>query len=306
MSLVDHFSYGLLTPVLAYIASAVGCMLGLLLTAKARAATGPERVRWLIGGALSIGGTGIWVMHFIAMMGFTVGGGQIRYDVPLTTASALLAVVFVGAGLLLVSAKGERFGPLLLGGVLTGLGVAGMHYLGLYAMNMSAHVSYDPMLVALSVLIAIAASTVALWFTLRTGGTLAAGGAALIMAVAVSGMHYVGMFAMEVHPRVSVTPVSGARGIDFMLPTLSVISLLTLGLLLAVILAPSDQEMRDDAELLAQLERRRGEQPSPLIAPAAPASRAAQAVPAPPPAGAPRRPSLFDAADDRRSGGDGR
>lgn len=281
MSHVDHFSYGLLTPVLAYVASAAGCMLGLLLATKARQAAGAARARWLAGGALAIGGTGIWVMHFIAMMGFAVGGGQIRYNVLLTAASALLAVVVVGAGLFLVSLAGERFGPLLLGGTLTGLGVAGMHYLGMFAMNTSAHISYDPKLVALSVVIAIAASTVALWFTLRVSGALATGGAALIMAVAVSGMHYVGMFAMEVRPRVSTTPVTGARGIDFLLPVLTVISVLTLGLLLAVILSPSEEETREDAELLAQLrDRGAGRHGAPVTSRARP--------------GEPERPSLFD------------
>lgn len=281
MSHVDHFSYGLLTPVLAYLMSAVGCMLGLLLTAKARTATGSARARWLIGGALSIGGTGVWVMHFIAMMGFAVGGGRIRYDVPLTIGSAVLAMIVVGAGLFLVSRGNAGFGALLLGGLLAGLGVAGMHYLGMFAMNMSAHVSYDPALVALSVVIAIVASTVALWFTLRVSGALATGGAALIMAVAISGMHYVGMFALEVRPRVSTVPVAGARGVDFMLPVLSVVSLLTLGLLLAVILSPSEQEMRDDAELIAQLENLRDGWPGASAAPAE----------------TPRRPSLFDSTD---------
>ncbi|MFF3436762.1 MHYT domain-containing protein [Streptosporangium sp. NPDC002721] len=284
MSHVDHFSYGLLTPVLAYVMSSVGCMLGLLLTAKARATTGAARARWLAGGALSIGGTGIWVMHFVAMMGFAVGGGQIRYDVPLTVGSAALAVVIVGAGLFLVSYRGEKVLPLLSGGVLTGLGVAGMHYIGMFAMNMSAQVSYDPLLVGLSVLIAIAASTVALWFTLRVSGALATGGAALIMALAVCGMHYTGMFALEVRPLISLAPIEGARGVDFMLPTLALVSLLTLGLLLAVILAPSQREMETDAALLARLENRRDEDR--LREPAAPA-----------PAPAPKGPSLFDSRE---------
>lgn len=287
MSHVDHFSHGLLTPVLAYVVSSIGCMLGLLLTARAQATTGSHRMRWLIGAALSIGGTGIWVMHFVAMMGFAVGGGQIRYDVPMTIGSAALAVVVVGVGLLLVSRGGERILPLLGGGVLTGLGVAGMHYIGMFAMNMSAHVSYDLTLVGLSVVIAIAAATVALWFTLRVSGALATAGAALVMAIAVSGMHYVGMFAMEVQPRISLTPVAGARGVDFMLPVLAVVSLLTLGLLLAVILSPSTQELEDDAVLMAQLETRRGAEGQHLP----------PATPAAPAAGTPRRPSLFDSND---------
>lgn len=257
MSHVDHFSYGAITPILAYIMSSIGSMLGLLCTTRAREAEGSSRVRWLIGGAISIGGTGIWVMHFIAMMGFGVPGAQIRYDVLLTAISAVLAVVFVGAGLFVVSYRGERIGWLLAGGLLTGLGVAGMHYLGMAALNMPATVNYNPVTVSISVLIAVVASTVAFWFTMRVRGALVTGGAALLMGVAVNGMHYTGMFAMNVTPSTASVTLTGARGIDFLLPLLALISLLTLGLLLGITLAPAEEEMRADALLLAQLEQRR-------------------------------------------------
>ncbi|MFD0659938.1 MHYT domain-containing protein [Thermocatellispora tengchongensis] len=238
---------------LAYIMSSIGCMLGLLLASRARGTEGASRIRWLLGAALSIGGTGIWVMHFIAMMGFQVAGTQIRYDVWLTAASAVLAVVVVGAGMVLVSYGGARLAPLLGGGLLTGLGVAGMHYLGMYAMRMNAHLDYDPLVVALSVLIAVVAATVALWFTLRVRGALATGAAALIMGVAVSGMHYTGMFAISVRPGESHGTPAGAEGIDFLLPMIVGISLLTMAMLLTVLLSPSERELRNEAELMARL-----------------------------------------------------
>ncbi|MGS2646016.1 MHYT domain-containing protein [Streptosporangium sp. G12] len=257
MPAIDHFAYGFVTPAASYIMSSIGCLLGLLLAARARGAEGGSRARWLGGAALSIGGTGIWVMHFIAMMGFDVQGTSIRYDVPLTVASALLAVVVVGAGLFLVSRRENSTGALVGGGLLTGLGVAGMHYLGMAAMNMSAPVSYDPLLVGLSLLIAVVAATVALWFSLRVRGALATTGAALLMGLAVNGMHYTGMFAVGVGAHADAAPASGAQGMDFMLPLLVGISLLTLGLLLAIFLSPSEQELREDAELRSQLRRDR-------------------------------------------------
>ena len=195
MSPVDHFTHGMLTPVLAYVMSCVGSMLGLRLTAQAHASRGASRIRWLLGAAVSIGGTGIWVMHFIAMMGFEVQGTQISYDVPLTVASAVVAIVVVGTGLFLVSYGSGRLLALLGGGLLTGLGVASMHYLGMYAMNMSAHVSYDRTLVTASVIIAVVAATAALWFTLRVRRAVWITGAAMVMGVAVAGMHYTGMYA---------------------------------------------------------------------------------------------------------------
>lgn len=77
MSAIDHFAYGLLTPVVAYIMSSVGSMLGLLLTSRARLVGAKEGRWWLAGAAIAIGGTGIWTMHFIAMMGFAVPGTTI-------------------------------------------------------------------------------------------------------------------------------------------------------------------------------------------------------------------------------------
>jgi NO-binding membrane sensor protein with MHYT domain len=254
---VNHFTHGLLTPVLAYVMSCMGSMLGLRLTAQAHASRGGARARWLLGGAVSIGGTGIWVMHFIAMMGFDVAGTQIKYDVPLTVASAVVAIVVVGTGLFLVSYGRGRVPALLGGGLLTGLGVASMHYLGMYAMNMSAHVSYDRVTVAASVGIAVVAATVALWFTLRVKRPVWITAAALLMGVAVSGMHYTGMYAM----RVTVDPepgvVAGADALDFLVPLMTVISLITLTMLLMVILSPSEEELHEDAELVAKLELRR-------------------------------------------------
>ncbi|MEV0147860.1 MULTISPECIES: MHYT domain-containing protein [unclassified Nonomuraea] len=258
MSPIDQFSYGLLTPVLAYAMSSVGSLLGLLLASRARLIGGRESRFWLAGAALAIGGTGIWTMHFIAMIGFAVEGTEINYDVPLTAASALLAVAVVGAGLFLVFRRGEQ-GPrmaaggeqsphLIAGGVLTGLGVAGMHYLGMAGMRMDGHVSYDPVTVVLSVVIAIVAATAALWFSLRVRGALRTGGAALVMGVAVSGMHYTGMYAMAVEVHSGGTTVGGTEPIDFLVPLVVGVSVVTVGLLLAVLLSPSEREVRAERE----------------------------------------------------------
>src|SRR5258708_12873681 len=145
--------------------------------------------------------TGIWVMHFIAMLGFTVAGGTVRYSVPMRLLSMLIAGAFVLIGLLIVGlGQGTTARSLLLGGVITGLGVAAMHYSGMAAMRMPARMSYNPQLFALSIAIAIVAATAALWATLRLSGVWSAFGAAAIMGVAVSGMHYTAMAPMRVYP----------------------------------------------------------------------------------------------------------
>src|ERR1051326_580696 len=82
MVTVHNFSFGLLTPVLAYALSCLGCFLGLRCTTRAREVQGSARVRWLLLAAVSLGVPGIWGMHFIAMLGVTIPGQTIRYSVP--------------------------------------------------------------------------------------------------------------------------------------------------------------------------------------------------------------------------------
>jgi len=215
---VDHFTYGLITPTLSYALSFLGSLLGLVATVRARATNNKaSRARWLLLAAWAIGGTGIWVMHFMAMLGFSVPGEAIRYDISLTFASWLTAIVVVGIGLFIVGFGRPSALKIIAAGVFTGVGVAAMHYTGMAAMKMPAHVTYDRTLVAASVGIAVVASTVALWFTvtLKRGVVLTI--AALIMAIAVNGMHFTGMFAMRVSDGTEGVP-NGMLPVYFLVP----------------------------------------------------------------------------------------
>ena len=133
---VHNFSYGPVTPVLGYVMSCLGCFLGLRCTTRARATRGAQRARWLLLATVSIATTGIWVMHFVAMLGFTIPGQTITYNVPVTILSMVIAIVVVGIGLLIVGFGGSGPYPLLLGGIIIGFGVASMHYIGMAAMVM--------------------------------------------------------------------------------------------------------------------------------------------------------------------------
>src|SRR5712691_9215769 len=116
--------------------SCMGAFLGLRCTARARLFQGAERARWLLLAGVSIGTTGIWLMHFIAMLGFTIRGETITYNVPVTILSLLVAAVIVCIGLMIVGFSPEGYRPLLIGGVITGIGVAAMHYIGMAGMRM--------------------------------------------------------------------------------------------------------------------------------------------------------------------------
>ncbi|MFD5425694.1 MHYT domain-containing protein [Streptomyces sp. NPDC127084] len=207
---VDGFSHGLLTPVAAYLMACAGGVLGLRCTARAVrtsrscGARGASRSRWLMLGAAAIG-TGIWTMHFIAMTGFTVAEAPIGYDRPTTWASLGVAVAMTGIGTVIVGHRGATAMALVTAGMITGLGIASAHYLGMAGMRLQGRLAYDTGTVALSVLIAVVAATAALWAAVSVRGLLPSLGAGLVMGVAVSGMHYTGMAGVRVHVHGPVT-----------------------------------------------------------------------------------------------------
>ncbi|MFE4451606.1 MHYT domain-containing protein [Streptomyces sp. NPDC056796] len=202
---VDGFTYGLVTPVTAFLMACLGAALGLRCTTRSLRARGASRAGWLALGATSIG-SGIWTMHFIAMLGFSVREAPVSYDRPLTYASLAVAVGMVGIGIFLVGYRGATRMALVTGGMITGLGVASMHYLGMAGMNFEGLFEYDTLTVALSVVIAVVAATVSLWAAVSIHGFLPSLGASVVMGVAVSGMHYTGMAALRVHLHPDAVP----------------------------------------------------------------------------------------------------
>ncbi|MFD8305808.1 MHYT domain-containing protein [Streptomyces sp. NPDC059690] len=217
MGHLDHATFGWLTPVLSYVMACIGAALGLRCTVRALGATGRSRRNWLFTAASAIG-TGIWTMHFVAMLGFGVSGTDIRYDVPLTIVSLLVAMLVVCGGVFAVGYSKDRTRALLLGGLATGIGVASMHYLGMAAVRLHGHVGYDPALVALSVLIAVVAATAALWAGLNIKSPVAVTLASLIMGAAVTSMHYTAMFAVRVDVVPSGQALPGATAMQFIFP----------------------------------------------------------------------------------------
>lgn len=156
---------------------------------------------WLLVGGIAMG-IGVWAMHFIGMLAMMLPM-MMRYDTRLTILSLLVAI------LASVLAFGQTVGGLhltrqrlLCGTLILGAGVVVMHYLGMYALLIEPQPKWNALLVALSVLIAFAASGLALWlaFHLRQGDhhlMLMRGLASLVMGIAIAGMHYVGMAAAE-------------------------------------------------------------------------------------------------------------
>lgn len=242
---IHHFSYGWVTPVLAYLMSFIGSVLGLRCAVHARSS--PSPVGWLVGAAVALGGCGIWVMHFTAMLGFSIDGAAIRFNPEMTALSAIIAIVVVWIGLSIAVRVRREFIALPLGGIVTGFGVAAMHYLGMYAMHAEAHITYTPELVTLSLVIAVVAATAALWFMLHIRGFRATFGAAVIMGVAVCGMHYTGMTSIHAH-HTDQPPAGGVYPIHLLTPILTTVALVTVMLILVVGMADVDTHSRRELE----------------------------------------------------------
>ncbi|WP_434518945.1 putative bifunctional diguanylate cyclase/phosphodiesterase [Pseudomonas sp. NFX1] len=166
---------------------------GRIATAKGRAVH-----LWMGGGALAMG-IGVWSMHFIGMLAFSLPV-ELGYDLGLTAFSLLIAVLSSGFALWLVSQPSLPWLQLGFGALIMGAGISCMHYTGMAALRMLPGIDYDPTLFGASLLIAVGASAAALWiaFRLRRHTPYVRqirGLAAVIMGVAIVGMHYTGMAA---------------------------------------------------------------------------------------------------------------
>ncbi|MFG2783452.1 MHYT domain-containing protein [Streptomyces prunicolor] len=255
MGHMDHFSAGWVTPVLSYAMACVGAALGLRCTVRALEADGASKRNWLTLASVAIG-SGIWTMHFVAMLGFSVEGTPIRYDVPLTVLSLLMSIGVVAAGVFTAGYGRSRVTSVAFGGIGTGLGVAAMHYTGMAALDLHGQIDYDPGLVIASVVIAVVAATAALTLTLVVRGPVLATLAALVMGLAVSTMHYTGMYAVSVTLAPSSATLSGATATEFIFPLAVVLGSFLFLASAYVALSPTGKhhESAIAAELLREVE----------------------------------------------------
>ena len=173
------------------------------LAARVTAASGRARAAWLTCGAIAMG-IGIWAMHFKGLMAFRLPV-TVDYHWP-TVLVSLVVAVFASAVALYVVSR-QKMGPVhaLTGSLIMGGGMAAMHYVGMAAMRLAAVTHFAPLLVVLSIVLAIVFSSAALLlaFNLREeskGTALRKIGSAVVMGAAISAMHYTGMAATRFVP----------------------------------------------------------------------------------------------------------
>ncbi|TDR47914.1 diguanylate cyclase/phosphodiesterase [Pseudomonas brenneri] len=230
------------------------------LTGRIATAKGRAVYLWMAGGALAMG-CGVWSMHFIGMLAFSLPI-TLGYDIGITALSLLIAMLSSGFALWLVNQPRLPAWQLGFGALIMGAGISAMHYTGMAAMRMTPGIDYDPTLFAASLLIAVGASAAALWiaFNLRRNTPyvrLARGGAAVVMGVAIVGMHYTGMaaarFADGSFCGASVDGLSGS-GLDnlVLVTTLAVLAIALLTSLLDARLEARTAVLADSLSLANQ------------------------------------------------------
>jgi NO-binding membrane sensor protein with MHYT domain len=145
----------------------------------------------LTGAAFAIGGS-IWSMHFVAMLAVKLPI-VIRYDVLMTLISGLVSVLMTAVALLIVSTGAYSFRRIVVAGIIMGLGISSMHYVGMAAIRGNCSITYSSVWVAISICIGMAASTASLWSAMALHGVWRRIVAALVMGISISGVHYTSM-----------------------------------------------------------------------------------------------------------------
>lgn len=196
-------TYDIWFVILSYVVSVFGSFTALELAGRViEEAHKMKRLLWIVAAAVALGGGGIWSMHFIAMLAFKLPI-PVNYDITMTAASLIAAIAVTGIGLYIVTGKDLSISRLCAAGAFVGVGVCTMHYIGMEAMQMAATLEYDPLIFALSFVVAIVVATVGLLLMVTMKQGIQRLVSAFVIAFAVSGMHYTGMFGTTCVPTFS-------------------------------------------------------------------------------------------------------
>ena len=204
--MVGSYDKGLV--VLSVFIAMLASYTSLRLVARGRTSEGWVHQVWIAGAAGVLGG-GIWSMHFVGMLAFSIPGMTTDYDPTLTLLSLAIAIILTGIGFV-IAGRGEKpFSRTTFAGLTMAAGIVVMHYMGMAAMKMAGTVTYSASWVAISVLIAVSAATSAIWLASRDRKLTHQVLAAIAMGFAIAGMHYAGMqaasFSMRSNETVSIS-----------------------------------------------------------------------------------------------------
>jgi len=250
-----HGTYNSSLVVFSYIIAVAASYTALNVAGQVGLTKGKAKWLWLSFGAITMG-LGIWSMHFVGMLAFSLPF-EVIYDTVIVAVSAISAIAgsFVALYFIQSSRRKLSVRALLVGGLLLALGIVVMHYVGMLAMRVG--ISYNPLLFLLSIVIAIIASLAAVWLAVYFQKEKESGinwkrlCSGLIMGAAISGMHYVGMYAASFYEEAKpVWFIGFVLDQNWLATVISLVVLLTLGLSLLGIfisqrLASKDSEIEN-------------------------------------------------------------
>ena len=213
---------------------------------RARSTTGHARAIW-VGAAGAATGCGIWATHFLAMLAYHPGI-PIAYDINLTILSLVAAAAVTTAGLAIAVAFPVRWGAPIGGGVI-GAGVACMHYIGMWALEVPGRVTWDTALVIASIALGMVLAMAALAIAVRGQGWRTLCASALLLTLAIVSHHFTAMGAVEIVPDPTRTIAELSLSPGLLAIAVASVAVAILGMCL--ICAVADRRLDDKDHLLA-------------------------------------------------------
>ncbi|MFA5120372.1 MHYT domain-containing protein [Zavarzinia sp.] len=211
---------------LSLIIAAQGSYVSLLLADEGDRARGLRR-RFIVAAAAMTLAISIWSMHFVGMMAarFPV---MVGFRVLPTLISLLICVLVVGAGVLIVHTALPKLLRITCGAIAMGGGIATMHYVGMSAIYLC-DIYHSTGFVIASTLVAVAASGLALLQMERSKRQPARLASAVILGLAISGMHYTAMAGLTAVPIELAPPTDPVMPHDVMAIVVAIVSFLISG-----------------------------------------------------------------------------
>ena len=230
-----------------------GAYVALSLSLQIAGATGTRR-RLLLAGATVSFAVAIWTMHFVGMLAVRLPF-QVDYLVLPTLLSFLVCAIVVGGAVYATSSGPLTLLRLTLSSCLMGGGIFAMHYLGMSALDASTHMIHNPIYVAASMAIAIAASGLALWLATGRAWRAPLILSAAAFGMAISGMHYTAMTGVTLYPFVTAASAAPALSTDLLAIVVAVVAFCVSGIFFLLLLPDS---ARVEQQVLAVADRRAG------------------------------------------------
>jgi NO-binding membrane sensor protein with MHYT domain/methyl-accepting chemotaxis protein len=231
--------------VVAGVVCYLSSLTAIMLFNRARATAGRVRATW-IGAAGAATGCGIWATHFLAMLAYDPGV-PVAYSVNLTTLSLLAAAVITSGGLAAAVLMAGRIGALIGGGII-GAGVACMHYLGMFAVELPGRVNWDIPLVIASIVLGMVLGMAALLVAARWRGLRALWVSALLLTLAIVSHHFTAMGAVEIVPDPSLVITALSLSPTSLAIAIASVAIAILGM--SLVCAFADRRLHDSGRLL--------------------------------------------------------